>query len=146
MSLINCAEARERFSAFLFVRMSGSHRERKSETKRGDRPSVSTQLTAALDTRIKSAHSSAFFSERESYCWTDFAWKDAARYMQDAEICALIAPRHLVIEMGKRDNKFDYRKTEYEFARLLPYYQAYHAENQLELEIVDTDHLIVFNS
>ena len=99
-----------------------------------------TQMMAALDTRIRSAHSSAYFCERETNCWPDWAWQDAALRMQDAEICALIAPRPLVIEMGLHDNKFDYRRTEEEFQRLVPYYEAHHALDKLTLAIVDTNH------
>lgn len=99
-----------------------------------------TQLTAALDTRIRCAHSSAFFSQRESYCWPDFAWQNAARRMQDAEICALIAPRPLTIEIGTMDNRFDYRLTRQEFERLVPYYEAHGAADRLRLQIVQTNH------
>ena len=60
--------------------------------------------------------------------------------MQDAEICALIAPRTLTLEMGLRDNLFDYRKSQDEFERLKPYYEAFGASDKLHLAIVDTDH------
>jgi len=99
-----------------------------------------TQLLAALDTRIHAGHSSAFFCERESFCWPDFAWQGAAWRMQDAEICGLIAPRTFTVEMGRWDNKFDYRKAQQEFQRLRPYYEAFGAQDRLYLEIVDTDH------
>ena len=99
-----------------------------------------TQLMAAVDLRIRAAHSSAFFNRREQYCWPDFAWQGAALRMQDAEICALIAPRPLTLEVGTGDLVFDYRYAVEEFKRLEPYYQAHNAENRLRLAVVETNH------
>lgn len=82
-----------------------------------------TQLTAALDTRIKAAVSNAFFNERYRYCWHDFSWLGSAFRMLDAEICGLIAPRPLCIHVGTNDKVFDYSGAVREFERLKPYYE-----------------------
>lgn len=65
-----------------------------------------TLFTAAVETRIRSAVSSSFFSERRDYCWPDWSWKGAAARYDDAEVACLCYPRRLCVEMGTRDELF----------------------------------------
>lgn len=77
-----------------------------------------TQLTAALDTRIKAAISCAYFCEATHLVWEDMNWKNIAEYFGEAEIACLIHPRKLFLEMGREDNLFDYRKSVAEYERI----------------------------
>ena len=66
-----------------------------------------TLFMAAIDTRIRSAISCAFFSTRDQYPWQDWTWFDAARHFDDAETACLVYPRRLCIEVGINDDSFD---------------------------------------
>ncbi len=77
-----------------------------------------TLYTAALDTRIKSAVSCAFFNERKRYAYSDWTWFSSAKMLDDAEISCLIYPRKLCIELGTRDDLFSFHSGKKEFERL----------------------------
>ncbi len=101
-----------------------------------------TLVTAALEPRIKSAYSSGFFNDRLKYDWPDFLWQGCAAKFLDAEIAALIAPRALYIEVGKRDVLFSYQSASDEFARLTRFYSAQNAENKLRFKITSEGHYL----
>ncbi len=71
-----------------------------------------TLFTTAIETRIRSAVSSSFFSERRAYCWPDWSWKNAAAYYDDAEIACLCYPRRICVEMGDHDELFAVEHTQ----------------------------------
>ena len=66
-----------------------------------------TLYTAAIDTRIKSAVSCAFFNKRDKYPWSDWTWDNAAEKFDDAEIACLVYPRKLQIGIGNADPLFE---------------------------------------
>ena len=78
-----------------------------------------TQLTAAVDIRVKAAISCSYFNERKRYRWSDWVWTDSMRKFQDAEIACLVYPRKLWIEVGCRDEAFSVEGARAEFKRLL---------------------------
>ncbi|MBQ9151419.1 MAG: hypothetical protein IJX72_04140 [Clostridia bacterium] len=65
-----------------------------------------TLFTTAAETRIRSAISGSFFSDRRYYAWADWSWKDAAALYDDAEIACLCYPRRLCVKMGDHDELF----------------------------------------
>ncbi|MBO4217613.1 MAG: hypothetical protein J5940_06685 [Clostridia bacterium] len=77
-----------------------------------------TLMTAALDTRIKSAISCSFFNTGERYHNPDRAFRGAAYTFDDAEVAALVYPRRLCIEVGEKDELFDVAFAERSFERL----------------------------
>ncbi len=77
-----------------------------------------TLYTAAVDTRIKSAISCSFFNTRDEYDRSDWTWFNSAQRFDDAEIAALVYPRSLCIEIGSRDELFDYNNGVRSFERL----------------------------
>lgn len=77
-----------------------------------------TLLTAALDTRIKSAVSCSFFNTRGEIAWSDWTWFCSAEKFCDAEIACLIYPRRLCIEVGVRDEFFSIEGARAEMQRL----------------------------
>jgi hypothetical protein len=66
-----------------------------------------TLYMAALDTRIRSAISCAFFNTRDRSYRTDWSWFNAAEQFDDAEIACLVYPRKLCIEVGTKDELFE---------------------------------------
>ena len=66
-----------------------------------------TLYAAALDTRIDVAVSSCFFSDRVRYAWADWSFHNYFNEFTDPEICGLICPRPLMIEVGDKDELFD---------------------------------------
>lgn len=68
-----------------------------------------TLYAAAVDVRIKSAVSCSFFNKRDKYPQSDWVWANSAYMFDDAEIAALIYPRKLCIEIGTRDELFDFK-------------------------------------
>lgn len=81
-----------------------------------------TLRTAAVDTRIRAALSCSFFNDRLQLDWPDMVWQNGGNTFCDAEIGALVCPRHLRIEIGDDDNLFTAESGEQEFERLRTYY------------------------
>ena len=77
-----------------------------------------TLYTAAADTRIRSAISCSFFSQRDAYPWSDWTWQRSAEMFDDAEIACLVHPRRLCLEMGDHDELFEIGHTEASFTRV----------------------------
>lgn len=67
-----------------------------------------TLFASALDTRIKAAVSSCYFSERWKglSIWSDWNWDGFAEYFMDAETALLSYPRCLTIQNGAQDELF----------------------------------------
>ena len=68
-----------------------------------------TLYTTAIDTRIKSAISCSFFNKRDIIGWSDWVWFKSAEKFDDAEVACLVYPRKLYIEIGDKDELFDYK-------------------------------------
>ena len=66
-----------------------------------------TLFFTALETRIKSAISCAFFNTRDAYPWNDWTWLGSAEKFDDAEVACLVYPRRLCLELGNNDALFD---------------------------------------
>lgn len=66
-----------------------------------------TLFTTAIETRIRSAISCAFFNTRDQHPWVDWTWFDAARKFDDATVACLVYPRTLCIEIANQDALFD---------------------------------------
>lgn len=77
-----------------------------------------TLFLAAVDTRIKSAVSCSFFSDRKNYAQSDWTWFGSAETFSDAEIACLVYPRKLCIEVGTEDELFDINSARKEICRL----------------------------
>lgn len=67
-----------------------------------------TLYTSAIDTRIKSAISCSFFNKRDAVPWSDWTWFNSAYKFDDAEIACLVYPRKICIQIGNKDELFDY--------------------------------------
>lgn len=67
-----------------------------------------TLVTSAIDSRIKSAISCSFFNTRDKIGWSDWTWQDSALKFDDSGIAFLVYPRKLCIEIGNKDELFDY--------------------------------------
>ena len=77
-----------------------------------------TLYATAIDTRIKSAISCSFFNKRDAVDWSDWTWFKSAEKFDDAEVACLIYPRKLCIEIGDKDELFDYKYSLESFDRL----------------------------
>ena len=66
-----------------------------------------TLVTSALDTRIRTAVSCAFFNTRDKYGWSDWVWQNSAEKFDDAEIACLVYPRKLRIAVADKDPLFN---------------------------------------
>ena len=66
-----------------------------------------TLATTACEPRIRTAVSSCFINDRFKYEWSDWVWFDSANRLMDRELCALVCPRPLYLEAGKRDELFE---------------------------------------
>lgn len=77
-----------------------------------------TLFASAIDKRIKSSISCAYFNDRTKNGWTDWTWNNAAEKFFDAEIACLVCPRRLCIEVAKNDAMFIYEDAENEWERL----------------------------
>lgn len=83
-----------------------------------------TLFAAALDPRIRVALSSCFFNDRRTYGWPDWSWFNSANRLLDAEVGALVCPRPLYIEVGRKDDLFDVRRARPEARKLATFYHT----------------------
>ncbi len=65
-----------------------------------------TLFTTAVEPRIKSAISCAFFNSRDAYPWIDWTWFDFAKKFDDAQIALLCYPRSLCVQIADNDALF----------------------------------------
>lgn len=77
-----------------------------------------TLYTTAIDTRIKSAISCSFFNKRDVVGCSDWTWFTSAEKFDDAEVACLIYPRKLYIQVGDRDELFNYKYSVESFEKL----------------------------
>lgn len=82
-----------------------------------------TLFTTAVDLRIQAALSSCFFNNRHIYGWHDWTWFNSANTFFDAEVCALICPRPLYIEVAKNDELFDVKYAAPEYKKVMRIYE-----------------------
>lgn len=93
-----------------------------------------TLFAAAIDARIKVAVSSCFLNNRKIYDFADWVWFNAANQLMDAEVGALVCPRPLYVEVGRKDDLFHVRHARPEAGKLEAIYrrlgipQAFHYE------------------
>jgi hypothetical protein len=99
-----------------------------------------TLFAAACDLRIKSALSSCFFNNRFKYDWLDWTWFNSGNTFLDAEICSLICPRPLSIEVGKNDELFDITYVSEEYKKVLLVYEKLGLSNNIKYKEVDGTH------
>lgn len=96
--------------------------------------------TAAADTRIRSVYGAAFFNDRSKIAFTDWSYDGAAYRFMDAEVCALCAPRRLILDVGKTDAVFDYRPSVAEAERAERYYASLGAADHFRYHLFDGEH------
>jgi hypothetical protein len=80
-------------------------------------------FAAAADVRIKAAVSSCFFSNRFVYDWFDWTWFNSGNSFMDSEVCSLICPRPLYIEVADNDELFDPENAKREFKKVKQIYE-----------------------
>lgn len=96
--------------------------------------------TAAADTRIRSVYGAAFFNDRAKVAFTDWSYDGAAYRFMDAEVCALCAPRRLLLDVGREDTVFDYRPSQKEAERAARYYASVGAADHFRYHLYDGGH------
>lgn len=100
-----------------------------------------TTMTAAADTRIKSAYASCSFVDAIQFnSFTDWTWKNSANTFLEAEIAALAAPRYICFDAGDRDDLFGSDSSKAEFERLKSFFAAQNAEDHIYLKTFDGTH------
>ena len=80
-----------------------------------------TIYTSALETRLLSAISCAYFNSRDAVGWSDWCWQNAAYRFDDAEVACLSYPRRLCLAIADHDELFDHRIGVASFERLKEY-------------------------
>lgn len=65
-----------------------------------------TLFVSALEPRIDVSVSSCYFNRREDHAWEDWSYFNMFNEFIDPEICGLICPRPLIIEVGEKDDLF----------------------------------------
>ena len=75
-----------------------------------------TLYLSAIDKRIKSSISCAYFNTRDDYKWVDWTWFNSASNFDDSEVACLVYPRKLCIQIADKDEYFnvEYGKNSYE--------------------------------
>lgn len=95
---------------------------------------------AALDTRIKSALSSCWFSDRRIHNWHDWTYFNGEKYMLDADVASIVLPRKLYIEIGKNDPTFKLADAQNEKQRLIEFAKSNNYEDSLVFSEFDGAH------
>jgi dienelactone hydrolase len=99
-----------------------------------------TLYAAALDTRIQVAVSSCYFNERMRYAWSDWSFFNFFNECNDAELCALICPRPLLIEVGEHDQLFAVEGAKAEAKRAKRYWNELGMGNRFVFDAFSGEH------
>ena len=99
-----------------------------------------TLFTTACDLRIKAALSSCFFNNRFVYDLRDWTWLNSGNTFLDAEVCGLICPRSLYIEVAKNDELFDIKYVQEEFKKVQATYEKLGLLNNLVFKAFEGCH------
>jgi dienelactone hydrolase len=99
-----------------------------------------TLYTAAIEERIRSAYAAGFFNDRAKVAFGDWQYKNHLNIFSDAEVGGLVAPRRLVIDVGKSDPVFDFSSAPEEAERIKRYYTAYGKEEEFRFYMWDGGH------
>lgn len=99
-----------------------------------------TMMTSAIDTRIQVAYSSCFFNNREKWLWQDWSYRDMFSLFNDADICGLIAPRALFVEIGDKDPVCQVLNIGQEHVRLKEYYAAFGKGDMCQFRVFNGEH------
>lgn len=99
-----------------------------------------TLYAAALDTRIQVAVSSCYLNERARYPWSDWSFFNFFNEFNDAELCALICPRPLLIEIGRDDQLFAVDGAMAEAERASRYWDQLGIRSRFVLDVFNGGH------
>ena len=100
-----------------------------------------TMMTAAADTRIRSAYASCSFEETVGMAaFSDWKWKNSGLMFDEAEIAALIAPRAVCFDAGDRDELFGSGMSKKEYAAAKPFFEAQGVGDNIYLKCFDGGH------
>jgi len=97
--------------------------------------------TAAADVRIKSVLTSCCFNNKYIYMQEEMSWPDSAGRFLDAEMCALVCPRPLYIEVGEYDTVFDWNTAVKEYERAVKYYEKLGISDKIRFVIHPYSHV-----
>ncbi len=97
-------------------------------------------LLSAIDTRISSCFSCSWVEDSFNVSWADWSYKNAYKTFTSSEICALVAPRRLVVEMGNKDELFSSEKTVETCKKVNEYYACYKSADNFKYVIFDGNH------
>lgn len=101
---------------------------------------------ASVDTRITSCFLCSWVEDSFNASWADWSYKDAYKYFTSAEICGLVAPRRLVVEIGNKDELFNSNKTRDVCEIVKKYYECANKIENFKLIIFDGNHEVDKNS
>lgn len=101
-----------------------------------------TLHTMAADLRIKAGYCAGVFNDRDIYDWSDWSYKGAAFSFQDAEVAALCAPRKLYIQIGVKDEVFNYSGGCSEVERVYDYFTAYACPENFKFDVWNGGHTV----
>ena len=100
-----------------------------------------TMMTAAADTRIKSAYSSCSFVDLiVNNDFTDWTWKNSANLFSEGEIAALVAPRWICFDAGIHDPIFGADGAIAEYERLKSFFEIQGVKDHIFLKVFDGSH------
>lgn len=95
----------------------------------------------AVDTRICATASSAYLADRFTYDFADWTWHNSGNLFDDGEICALICPRPLYIEVGREDAVFDWRLAVPQAERIQGIYDGLGLSERFVFRVHDDGHV-----
>ena len=95
---------------------------------------------SAIDIRIKACYTCSWVCDCFDYSWEDWCYQNSQYFFTTAEVAALVCPRTLIVAMGKKDELFDYRKTERVCREVERYYAEFRANDKFRLTLFDGGH------
>lgn len=100
-----------------------------------------TMMTAAADTRIRSAYASCSFVDAVGLPgFPDWKWQGSGLTFNEAGIAALIAPRAVCFDAGDRDDLFGSDMSRREYAAAKPFFEAQGVPDNIFLKCFDGTH------
>lgn len=99
-----------------------------------------TMFTAAADDRIKAAYSSCAVNDRFVLDKPDWVWFNAGNTFMDSEVCSLICPRSLYLEIGLADDLVPLGNGLAEMAKVSSLYEKLNINGRLSAKAFEGGH------
>ena len=97
-------------------------------------------FAGALDPRVRVVACSGYLSALGTYVLSEAGWSGFSYFFSDAEICAMLCPRPLYMELGSNDPVLKKNVAEIEAGKIMEWYQKIGKPSSFEFRVFEGGH------